>query len=277
MGIQYDLVAFATSTTGTGALSVGAALQGCRTPAGASIPDGTAVSYAISSAGGAARETGSGVIGAGGTTMTRSLRSSTTGSLLDLSGSSEVYLTCIAEDFVMTGLAYSVAMPGKFQLPQHLSYSTGTGQAVIANTAYICPLWCGRAQTVTRLGTRIATASAGTSVRVALYSDHPSLAKPNALLVDSGAMSSATTGDKESVVSAALSAGLYWVVVTSDGAPTVGAGTVNSAALGGSTSAQNIRGWTAPLTFGSYPADASGWTLTDYVSTNMPVGWVRVV
>jgi hypothetical protein len=108
MGAQFDLVAFTTATTGTGTITVGTALTGCRTPAGASIPDGTTVSYALNSSGGAQLETGIGVIGGGSTTMTRSLRASTTGSLLNLAGATDVYFTPIAEDFAGGG-AYEVA------------------------------------------------------------------------------------------------------------------------------------------------------------------------
>lgn len=98
MGALYDLVGFSTTTTGTGTLTVGAALPGHLTLAGAGIPDGTTVSYGISSANGSAREVGNGVVGGSGTTLTRVLSSSSTGSLLNLSGTSEVTVTVLAAD-----------------------------------------------------------------------------------------------------------------------------------------------------------------------------------
>lgn len=101
MSQLFDLVGFTTTTTGTGTITVAAALSGHRTMAGASIADGTVVSYGISSNGGADRETGTGTVGASGTTLTRTLSASSTGSLLNLSGTSEVYITPIASDFPM--------------------------------------------------------------------------------------------------------------------------------------------------------------------------------
>lgn len=94
----YDLIGQITATTGTGQLTLGAALPGHRTVAGSAIADGTCVSYSISSDSGAARETGVGLIGGSGTTLTRNFRSSSTGSLLNLSGSSEVYVSAISSE-----------------------------------------------------------------------------------------------------------------------------------------------------------------------------------
>jgi hypothetical protein len=90
----YDRVFFATATTGTGTITVGPAESGFRTMAGASIPDDQPVEYAITD--GTAWETGIGTTGASATTMTRVLSASSTGALLDLSGSAKVFLTPIA-------------------------------------------------------------------------------------------------------------------------------------------------------------------------------------
>jgi hypothetical protein len=78
-------------------VTLGAAVTGFRTVAGASIADGSVVSYAILD--GTNRETGTGVIGATGTTLTRVLRASTTGSLLNLTGSATVGIVANAADF----------------------------------------------------------------------------------------------------------------------------------------------------------------------------------
>lgn len=114
MGALYDLVGFSTTTTGTGTITAGTALPGHLTLAGAGIPDGTTVSYGISSANGSAREVGNGVVGGSGTTLTRVLSSSSTGSLLNLSGTSEVIVTALAADFdigATTAAASSKATP----------------------------------------------------------------------------------------------------------------------------------------------------------------------
>ena len=96
MGALFDLVGFSTTTTGTGTLTIGPPLPGLRPLSTA--PDGTVISYSIKSASGQ-YETGTGTVGGGGTTLTRTLLNSTTGALLNLSGTSEVRCTPNAGDF----------------------------------------------------------------------------------------------------------------------------------------------------------------------------------
>ncbi len=102
----FDLVSFSTATTGTGTVTAGSATSGFRTMAAASIPDGTTVEYAIED--GSDRETGTGVTGSSATTLTRTLASSTTGSLLNLSGSATVFLTPIAKTNVIQDVNESI-------------------------------------------------------------------------------------------------------------------------------------------------------------------------
>jgi hypothetical protein len=97
MGLLADLVQQSTATTGTGTVTLGAAVTDFRTVAGAGIADGSVVSYLIQD--GTKREVGTGVIGASGTTMTRVLRASSTGSLLNLTGSATVGIGANAGDF----------------------------------------------------------------------------------------------------------------------------------------------------------------------------------
>ena len=86
-------VKFATATTGTGSITVGAAASGFRTPAGAGMEDGESARYTIED--GTAWETG--CTTKSGTTMTRELEESSTGALLNLSGSAVMYLTPTAK------------------------------------------------------------------------------------------------------------------------------------------------------------------------------------
>jgi lysophospholipase L1-like esterase len=97
MTVLADLVQQSTATTGTGTVTLGAAVTDFRTVAGAGIADGSVVSYLIQD--GTKREVGTGVIGASGTTMTRVLRASSTGSLLNLTGSAFVGIGANAGDF----------------------------------------------------------------------------------------------------------------------------------------------------------------------------------
>ena len=106
MSIVADLVQQNTATTGTGTITLGSAVTGFRTIAGAGIADGSVVSYAIQD--GTNRETGTGTVGASGTTLTRVLRASSTGSLLSLTGSAVVGIASNAEDF-STNLSYTAS------------------------------------------------------------------------------------------------------------------------------------------------------------------------
>jgi hypothetical protein len=92
-------VRFTTATTGTGTITAGAAVAGFRDPAGDSnLADGDSVAYFIED--GTAWEHGTGVLASTKTTMTRVLRESSTGALLNLSGSAEVFLEPGRIDYV---------------------------------------------------------------------------------------------------------------------------------------------------------------------------------
>ena len=85
-----------TATTGTGTLTLGAAVTGFQTLAAAGVVDTNVVRYTIED--GTDWEIGSGTYSAG--TLTRVLDESSTGSLLNLSGSAVVFVTAAGEDFL---------------------------------------------------------------------------------------------------------------------------------------------------------------------------------
>jgi len=87
----------ATSTTGTGTITLGSAVTGFQTFADAGITNGMTVRYVIEN--GDNFEIGSGTYTSSGTTLSRTVtESSNSDSALNLSGSSEVFLTAIAAD-----------------------------------------------------------------------------------------------------------------------------------------------------------------------------------
>lgn len=107
-----------TATTGTGTITLGSAVAGFLSFADAGVANGSTVTYGIRD--GTSSEIGRGVYTSSGTTLTRTvLKSTNSGSAINLSGTAQVFITPSAEDVIEnTGQM--------FQPPGRLSLVSGT-------------------------------------------------------------------------------------------------------------------------------------------------------
>ena len=101
MSLLLNRARMTTATTGTGTVTLGSAVSGYQTFAAAGAKDQNSYRYVIED--GTAWEIGTGKYTSSGTTFTRVLESSSTGSLLNLSGSAQIFITAVAADFDFIG------------------------------------------------------------------------------------------------------------------------------------------------------------------------------
>ena len=145
---------------------------------------------------------------------------------------------------------------GRFYFPGATSPNTET---LTANTIYGSPIWILQKQSFTKLGVEITTA-AGTNGRLGVYKWASGV--PTALVLDAGAISTATTGYKELTgLALTLNPGVYGLAFLPDAAVTVricnnqGFQYFAALVLGASGSNQSSElGVDAPQTYGALPA-----------------------
>jgi len=145
-----------------------------------------------------------------------------------------------------------------------------------ANRLYAIPFVVARAMSVDRISCFVSGAAVGKVARCGIYANGTNNV-PGALVVDGGEVSVATTGLKTAVISEALTKGLYWVAVVSDGSPTLRGHSQNGVIMLVGTMSDGTSyqmGWYAAHTYGALP-DPFG-TPTKHTLTTIPGVSLRV-
>lgn len=261
-----DRVKVATATTGTGTVTLGSASSPYQTWAASGAISGVSYSYLIED--GTSWELGWGIYDSAGPTLTRNLMSSSTGSLLNLTGSATV--ACVANEMDIAPLRPVPQIANNYINTDSLGFNTGTA-AASANTLYFYPF--SRLAKVDAVTVEVTTSVASSNIRGALYTYHPTTGLPHLLIEEGTAQSTATTGIKNITLTAArwIDRPVY-IAINCSGAITCRNGVVQV----GNSLGMNVLNSTAPyirlsasFTYGAMPADASGLTFTGQNATLM--------
>lgn len=274
MAKLFDRVGMTTATTGTGTITLGSAITDATngdlvTFATAGVATGDLVNYLITD--GNAWEIGTGVYTTTGTTLSRTLVKSSSGSLLTLSGSAKVYSAPTAED-----IKPSTHVSRSDTNVYHSSVAATSTTTTVPGAGAIqaLPFSPSRTLTYTKIGVKVTAAgTAGCLIRLGIYAD--ANGQPGRLILDAGTVAGDAVAVKEAVISQSLAPGMYWLVSNYNDGGIIVTGVSTSVSIMGFTSALSAptRGLTRTFAFAAFPSDESAQTYT--LTSGPPLHWLR--
>lgn len=260
-------VKVATSTTGTGTITLGSADAGFFTVSGADGVDGAAYSYVIED--GSNSEISWGVWNSSANTLTRNLIKSTTGSLLSLSGSAKVFVSPSTGDITpkpeyVSGRGYNFSAMGP-------NIAIAGSPSNSANTLYLAPVLIHQDVTLSTIGIAVTAGAASSNIRFGLYRT-VNLLPTGTPVYESASISNASSSAKsETGLSVSLKRGYHYFgyvtdisgasfnVISSQMIPFL----MGRANFSDAVSSSGNSGFSIAHTYGALP-DLSGTTIGSY-------------
>ena len=156
-------------------------------------------------------------------------------------------------------------------LPYTLVNNSGV---LTVDILYTAPAVIPRQLTVDRIAVQVTTAAAaGKKARLGIYRDGTNL-YPGSLVLDAGEVAVDSTGVKTITINQTLGKGNYWLVVVSDGAPTLRFSTGVAASplgLDGTNFYSTQSYWSVAHTYGALPDPfTGGGTMASYADQRTP-------
>lgn len=249
-----------TATTGTGTVTLGTAITSFLTWANAGASNNRAYRYMITD--GLDWELGWGVYSSAGPTLTRNLVASSTGALLNLSGTATVACVAAAADMATAWKVPNIGT-AKYLCGDCICFATGT-VAAAANAINVYPL--SRRVRTDGIAIEVTTAAAQ-NVRAGLYSQHPVTGLPHLLIEEGTPQSTGTTGikvvtfaatreiDEPCFIATLFSGAVTCRTIGNSLGNQIGSGVLNFAGV-------SVR-LSSALAYGALPADVSALTWAD--------------